>query len=118
MREHGHRHEHRYGPTGSGTVMLNLGGDVGALVIYTGPELHGREIEVSRADDGPVRRTHAAVRERVVRDGTFHSAVCPDLAAGRYTVWWDEDTPAGVVSVTGGAVAEFVWPSSAPSGCD
>ncbi|MEV1332299.1 phospholipase [Micromonospora costi] len=93
--------------------MLELGGDTGALIIHTGPDLHGREIEISPVG-GP--RTHAAVRERRVRDRTFHSAVYPDLPAAVYTVWWDERTPAGSVRVAGGAVVEFVWPTSARSG--
>ncbi|MGR6317340.1 phospholipase [Micromonospora soli] len=110
-----HRHQHTLGPSESGSVVLDLGGDSGALIIYTGRELHGREIEISRADrEG--RRTHSAVRERHVRDGVFHSAVYPDLESGLYTVWWDEGTPAGAISVAGGAVAEFVWPTSSPPG--
>ncbi|WP_433531564.1 phospholipase [Micromonospora sp. CA-263727] len=112
MTEHSHVHSHSYGPTATATVMLNLGGDTGALIIHTGRQLLGREIEVSRADREGEPRTHAAVRERQVRDGTFHSAVLPDLPAGVYTVWWDDDTPAGTVAVAGGAVAEFTWPTS------
>lgn len=109
-----HRH-HSYGPSESGSVVLDLGGDSGALVVHTGCELHGREIEISRADrDGP--RTHSAVRERHVPDGVFHCAVYPDLEAGPYTVWWDDRTPAGAVSVPAGAVAEFVWPASVSAG--
>ncbi|MEU4714413.1 phospholipase [Micromonospora purpureochromogenes] len=111
-----HGHDHRYGPTESGTVLLDLGAETGALIVHTGRRLHGREIEISRADQPGGPRTHSAVRERVVRDGVFHSAVYPDLPAGLYTVWWDERTPAGAISVTGGTVAEFVWPSSAPPG--
>ncbi|PZF85226.1 phospholipase [Micromonospora deserti] len=106
-------HEHAYGPSESGSVLLDLGGDTGALIIYTGRDLGGREIEVSREG---VPRTHSAVRERRVQDGTFHSAVYPDLPAGVYTVWWDGRTPAGTVTVAGGVIAEFVWPSSAPPG--
>ncbi|MFC4020486.1 phospholipase [Micromonospora sp. GCM10011542] len=102
--------EHEYGPSETGSVVLDLGGDTGALIIYTGRELHGREIEISREG---ARRTHSAVRERRVRDGSFHSAVYPDLPAGVYTVWWDDETPAGKVSVHGGGIAEFVWPSRA-----
>ncbi|MFC4148258.1 phospholipase [Micromonospora mangrovi] len=108
-----HEHQHSYGPTGSGTVVLNVGGNSGALIIYTGRDLHGREIEISREEEP---RTHSAVRERHVRDGVFHSAVYPELEAGLYTVWWDDRTPAGAISVTGGAIAEFVWPTSAPAG--
>jgi hypothetical protein len=106
-------HRHSYGPTGSGAVALNLGGRTGALIIHTGPEQLGREIEISR--EGASTRTHAAVRERHVRDGVFHSAVLPDLEAGRYTVWWDARTPAGAVAVTGAAVAEFTLPTCAPA---
>ncbi|MFG3642404.1 phospholipase [Micromonospora sp. NPDC047762] len=102
-------HEHAYGPTETGTVVLDLGGDTGALIVYTGRDLHGREIEISRDDD---RRVHSAVRERLVRDGSFHSAVYPDLPSGIYTVWWDDHTSAGTITVHGGVVAEFVWPSS------
>lgn len=83
------------------------------MIIYTGRDQHGREIEVSR-DDEP--RTHSAVRERRVRDGSFHSAVYPGMPAGVYTVWWDDRTPAGRVAVTGGAIAEFTWPTSAAPG--
>ena len=39
--------EHAYGPTGAGTVMLDLGPDTGALVLYTPAYLAGREIEIS-----------------------------------------------------------------------
>ncbi|KAB1931753.1 phospholipase [Micromonospora sp. ALFpr18c] len=102
-------HEHAYGPSETGSVVLELGGETGALILYTGRELDGREIEISRGAD---RRVHSAVRERRVRDGSFHSAVYPDLPAGIYTVWWDEDTSVGTVSVHGGEIAEFVWPSS------
>ncbi|GAB3945425.1 phospholipase [Micromonospora vulcania] len=102
-------HEHAYGPSETGSVVLDLGGDTGALIIHTGPDLHGREIEISRDD---ARRVHSAVRERRVRDGSLHTAVYPGLPAGSYTVWWDDSTPAGKVSVHGGAIAEFNWPSS------
>ncbi|MGK5675822.1 phospholipase [Micromonospora sp. URMC 106] len=106
-------HSHPQGPSETGSVVLDLGGDTGALIIYTGRDQHGREIEVSR-DGEP--RTHSAVRERRVRDGIFHSAVYPDLPAGVYTVWWDDRRPAGRVVVTGGVIAEFAWPTSAAPG--
>ena len=89
--------------------MLNLGGDVGALIVHTPPEWHGVEIEISPTDE-PAPRTHSAVRERQVADGVFYSAVYPDLTAGRYTVWADDGSAVGMVTVVGGGVAEFVWP--------
>ncbi|MDG4763893.1 phospholipase [Solwaraspora sp. WMMD406] len=125
-------HEHSLAPSETGSVVLDIGGDMGALIIYTGQEFHGREIEISPVPDsyqadsgiGPdaptdahaVPRTHAAVRERQVHDGIFYSAVYTDLRAGRYTVWRSDDVPAGQVMVTGGAVTEFVWPQHASAG--
>ncbi|WP_326551527.1 phospholipase [Micromonospora sp. NBC_01813] len=113
-------HEHSLAPSETASVVLDIGGDMGALIIYTGQEFHGREIEVSRIPDedqaDPAPRTHAAVRERQVHDGVFFSAVITDLRAGSYTVWREGDVPAGQVRITGGAVTEFVWPQHATAG--
>lgn len=95
------------GPSVTGSVVLDLGDGIGALILEAPPELAGAEIEVSRAGG---RRTHSAVRERMAGAGTSYAAVYPGLAAGRYTVWRDHDTPAGTVSIDAGRVARFRWP--------
>ena len=84
---------HRYGPTSAGTVLLDLGADTGALVLYTPADLLGAEIEISPDTPG-APRTHAAVRARPVPGGTRYAVVYEGLAAGRYTIWRDHDTPA------------------------
>ena len=38
-------------------VVLEIGGELGALVVYTDPELHGREIEISRRGEDDHRAT-------------------------------------------------------------
>lgn len=106
-----HTH-HTLAPSGQGTVMLNIGAGIGAIVIYTPGSWHGHEIEVSPVDD-PGRRTHAAVRARYVRGGVCWSVVIDSLPAGRYVVWRDPVTPQGEVDVAGGCVAEFHWPVAA-----
>lgn len=98
------------GPSGPGTVVLELGADVGALVLYTPAELDGREIEISR-DEVRARRTHSQVRPRHMTTGTRYAAVYPDLAAGPYTIWADEQNPAGRVVITGGLVTNWSWPA-------
>lgn len=101
--------------TGTGTVVLDLGGTVGALIIYAGKDRCGQEIEISLIDqDSGVRRTHAVVREWPVLDAVFYSAVYPDVPEGVYQVWSDHSTPAGTVTVRGGSVAEFSWPTTEP----
>ena len=100
--------EHRYGPTSAGTVLLDLGADTGALVLYTPPGLLGAEIEISPDIPG-APRTHAAVRARPGPSGTRYAVVYEGLPAGSYTIWRDHDTPGGRVTVTGGQVTSHRW---------
>ena len=105
----GTHHHHTLAPSGQGTVVLNIGADIGALIVHTSGRLHGHEIEVSPVED-PATRTHAAVRARYVRDGVRFSMVIDSLSEGRYVLWRDPVTPLAEVAVTGGAVTEFEWP--------
>ena len=98
------------GPSGPGTVVLELGADVGALVLFTPAGLDGREIEISRDGSGG-RRTHSRVRPRHTPAGTRYAAVYPELAAGTYTIWADSQRPAGQVVVAGGRATNWNWPA-------
>jgi hypothetical protein len=115
------------GPSSAGSVVLELGGAVGVLVIEATAELNGREIEISPVDgtdqhehprdhdhahdhNARARRTHSMVRERGTATGKSYAAVYPGLAVGTYTVWRDHDTPAGVVTIDGGRVTRYRWP--------
>jgi hypothetical protein len=109
------------GPSRAGSVVLDLGADVGALVLDAPAELSGQEIEISPVADGArARRTHSLVRQRRTGAGTSYAAVYPGLAAGDYTVWRDAFTPAGTVTIDGGRVTRYLWPcplvSAEPSG--
>lgn len=103
-------HHHDYGTSETGSVMLDIGRDTGALVIYTGPEQQGLEIEISPLDMVPAQRTHVAVRERLINQGKLYCAVYPSLPAGRYAVWRGEAEQAGTVEIAASRVAEFSWP--------
>ncbi len=107
----GHRHgERQVGPSGSGTVVLDLGPGSGALVLHTPEDLEGAEIEISHA--GSAHRKHSMVRPRHVAGGTQYAAVYPDLQPGGYTIWRDSNTPLTTVTITAGAVTTAAWPSS------
>jgi hypothetical protein len=101
------------GPSGAGTVVLNLGADTGALVLFTPADLDGAEIEISRSGE---RRTHSQVRRRDTHTATSSvvpvwAAVYPDLAAGDYTIWRADGTVAATVTITGAIVTNCHWPS-------
>ena len=80
------------GPSGPGSVLLDIGGDVGALIIITPAAMAGEEIHVSPVRD-PAGRTHAVVRERRLGPASSHAAVYPALPAGEYTIWRDAGQP-------------------------
>jgi hypothetical protein len=96
------------GPSGPGTVVLELGADMGALVLFTPAELDGREIEISTPGR---KRTHSQVRPRHMPAGTRYAAVYPDLPAGSYTIWADPEHRAGRVVIAGGRITNWSWPA-------
>jgi hypothetical protein len=102
-----HAAEPTAGPSGSGTVVLELGPGVGALILHAPPHLNGAEIEISPADQR--RRTHSMVRPRHVTGGTVYAAVYPDLTPNTYTIW-NDNTPVAAVTITAGIVATATWP--------
>ncbi|WP_034260805.1 hypothetical protein [Actinospica robiniae] len=110
---HDHDHDHRYGPSPSASVVLNLGEDIGALIIEADESLHGVEIEISRLprDDEAVLppRTHSIVRQRLTRPVPTYDAVYPDLNEGTYTIWSDPHTPRATVEIRGGAITRHQY---------
>ena len=72
------------GPSGPGTVILELGAGMGVLVLFTPADMDGREIEISAEGSATGRRTHSRVRPRHIATGTRYAAVYPDLPAGPY----------------------------------
>ena len=92
-------------------VMLELGADLGALVLYADPELHGKEIELS-ATGSDDTRSHKQVHARAVGGETIYAAVFDRLDAGGYTLWLDGIPHERSVSVEGAAVTELDWRST------
>lgn len=100
------------GPSGPGTVVMDLGADVGALILFTPAHMDGREIEISQDDDPGARRTHSQVRQRHVATVTRYAAVYPGLRAGQYTIWGDDQRPAVTTVINGGQITSCRWPES------
>jgi hypothetical protein len=92
------------------TVVLDIGGDIGALVIYAEAGWLGREIEVSRR--GAAKRVHVEVLERRANGRPVFAAVFPGLRAGDYDIWGSTATPSGTATIVGGAVATVDWRTS------
>jgi len=97
-------------PSNAGSVVLEVGADIGALVLHTPASLDGREIEISPHGTTAVHRTHSQVRERRTGHCVQYAAVYPGLTAGEYTIWRDGSTAAGTVTIHGGQVTSCHWP--------
>ena len=96
------------GPSDNGSVVLDIGGDFGALILMAPESMLLDEIEISPVGDD-VARTHVAIRERRGPGGRRWAAIYPRLAAGEYTVWTVRGEPADRVTITGGQVAQLDW---------
>jgi hypothetical protein len=118
---------------GQGAVLLDIGDDVGALVVTTPGAMVDTEVEIRAVgvahshphgahghahdhphhhDDGHL--AHVAVVERPVAGGTVPSLVFGELTAGRYDLFekGHPDDVVLIVDVDGGRVTAADWPVS------
>ncbi len=96
-------------PVQGGSVVLDIGGDVGALIAFLPESFAGTEVYISVAD-GSDPFTHTGVHRRSNPNGEARlTAVYPELTTGDYQLWHPADASAlgPVVHVEGGAVAEL-----------
>jgi hypothetical protein len=96
--------ERQLQPSWDGSVVLDIGGDVGALVLRVSSELNGVEIDLEPTD-ASLPHTHSAVRERRLAAGSTYAAVYPSLKAGTYSV----EGSGQEVTILGGRVTELAY---------
>ena len=101
-------HEHYAARKHPEFVVLDIGEDLGALIIHTDPELHGVEVEISPADHDE-ERSHKEVLERAIDGRPAFTAVFDKIPAGRYTLWVNDQPWAREVAVDGSKIAELDW---------
>lgn len=105
--EHDHDHAHRVAVVaseraGGGPCVLDIGGDVGALVVTLTPAWLGHELHARRA--GEASTTHTGVWERPVGRRTAVVAVFPALAEGTWRLLDQDGGEWCAVAVVGGEV--------------
>lgn len=96
--------------SGQGTVVLDIGEGVGALVVHTPSALCGREIEIARRGESRAF-VHTEVRERVLPEGSVYAGVFVALDEGDYTVLDVADHPRCDVTIESGRVTHVVLPT-------
>lgn len=126
---------------GRGSVLLDIGDDVGALIVTTPASMIDQEIDIDRADGQPLahgqdhgqdhghdhghahghghghdhghhHRPHVAVVARPTASGVVPSLVFPELQEGRYHLFHKgQDDVLLTVEVRGGEVTTATWPT-------
>jgi len=91
---------------------VDIGGDFGALVVYTGEHLLGEEVEIASVGLSPRYETHTVIRRRRTDTTELMVGVYPDVPAGRYIVWDAAHETAAEVVVEAGRVSELDLPGS------
>jgi hypothetical protein len=113
---HGHSHSHgenyaaRRHPE---AVVLDIGEQIGALIVHTDASMLGVEVEIS-AKGQDDRRNHKDVLEREIGGDPAYTAVFDKIREGVYTLWVDDIARARDVVVTGGAICELDWSAEPP----
>ena len=92
-------------PVPGTSPLLDIGGDVGALVVYLAGDTPSGELEACPAGR-PRERFHTGVHEIVAPSGTVPVAVFPEVRAGAYDVLGPDDLVLASVVVRGGQVSE------------
>jgi hypothetical protein len=105
---HAHGH-HSHGPAGEnppagGPAMLDIGGDVGALVVHIDGDVVGHELHV-RLDGGDGSTVHTGIWRRAIGDRDEVIALFPELIDGRYEVLDLGGHTALRVTIIGGEIA-------------
>ena len=108
---------------GQGSVLLDIGGDVGAVVLHLPAAFEGAEVAYRREAEPLAAHHHAhphdhdhvhphaphvAVVGRPAGDRVAYAAVFPELFAGRYVLTLPDDGELPV-EVAGGEVTELHW---------
>jgi hypothetical protein len=89
------------------SLVLDIGGEVGALIVYATEDCLGCEIDLTPAGAPRSHHLHTMIRRRRAPAREFVAGVYAEVTAGRYTLWGLDGAPLAVVDIVGGRVAEF-----------
>jgi hypothetical protein len=89
-----------------GPPVLDIGGDIGAMVVLMEPATAGSELHL-RSEHEPPIAVHTGVWSRPHGAATVTAAVYPELVAGRYWVLDAAGHDVRPVVITGGELTEI-----------
>lgn len=90
-------------------VVLDIGGDVGALIVHADADQHDLQIEICRSGEEAGKREHQHILERPMPGQTMYAAVFGGLRAGRYSLLTHGAIRQRDVVISGAAVTTLDW---------
>lgn len=98
---------------GQGSVLLDIGDDVGAVVALMPAAMEGVEVEIrSHPAASGGHHPHVAVVTRPVAGGVVPSLVFPEVHEGLHDLCLKgSEEVTATVSVVGGEVTTVLWPT-------
>ena len=110
-----HPHHHHHWPAGEsppagGPVVLDIGGDIGALIVEIDghrDELIGHELYIRPTSTPGAHPTHTGIWPRKLSGRDVLVAVFPELTAGRYDLLDVDQHHQASVTIAAGSVAEL-----------
>jgi hypothetical protein len=100
------------------SLVLDIGDDIGALILYADESCLGREIDLTPVGHPQSHQTHTMIRRRRSVDSEFIAGVYPELREGTYTVWSLDEGPLAEVTIGGGRITELDVGDCAGPGSD
>jgi hypothetical protein len=101
--------EHRAAGDQPGGLVLDIGDDIGAIVVHLADRPVSGELHARPAGQA-VGQFHTGVHERPVSGRLVPVAVFPAVRMGDYEVLDADGTPVAAVTVAGGTVTELRLP--------
>ena len=101
-----HDHDHHHAaPSGRG-VVLDIGGDIGAVVVLLGNQRVGPELDIRPVGDAAAT-FHTGVHPREVGGAMRRVAVFPEVRTGAYELLDERGAPFAVVDALGGEARTY-----------
>ena len=107
--EHGHdqRHGESYPHVQGGPTVLDIGGEIGAMIVSLSPAAEGTELHLRSTHEPPIR-IHTGVWRRGFGERVGTTAVFADLLQGSYWVLDSSGADLRQVEIRGGGLTSIV----------
>ncbi len=90
-------------------VVLDIGGEIGALIVHADPDCHDLQIEICRSGEEAGKREHQHILERPINGKKMYAAVFAGIREGSYTLLTHDAVREQGVLIRGGDVTTIDW---------